>query len=65
MHRALVTPADITDKGIRLLVNTTDIPEGLSQDVSDVFWVYICEAVPAGYIQIYTKKNLEELGFLT
>lgn len=65
MHRASVTHADITDKGIRMLVNPYDIPEGLSQNVSDLYWVYISEAVSRGYIQVYTKKNLEELGFLT
>jgi len=49
------------DKGSRVLVNANDIPEGLSQDVSDVYWIYISEQVTAGYVQVYNKKNLEEL----
>ena len=65
MFRATVTAADIETKGIRLLVNPYDIPEGLSQDVSDVWWIFISEAVQKGYIQVYSKKNLEEFGFLT
>lgn len=65
MFLASVTQDDIEVKGIRLLVNANDIPEGLTEAVSDMHWIYITEAVPQGYIQIYTKKNLEELGFLT
>lgn len=61
MFRASVTHADIVDKGCRVLVNTIDIPEGLSQDISDVFWIYISEQVTPGYVQVYNKKNLEEL----
>lgn len=61
MFQASVTRADIEDKGIKVLVNPNDIPEGLSQDVSDSTWIYISEQVTAGYVLVYNKKNLEEL----
>ena len=64
MFRAAVTQADIEGKGLKLLVNPYEIPEGLSQDVSDVWWIFISEAVQKGYIQVYNKKNLEEFGFI-
>ena len=61
MFRASVTVGDIVDKGNRVLVNANDIPQGLSQDVSDIFWIYISEQVTPGYVIVYNKKNLEEL----
>jgi len=61
MFRASVTLADIEDKGSRVLVNPNDIPQGLTQDVSDIYWIYISEQITAGYILVYNKKNLEEL----
>jgi len=61
MFRASVTAADIEDKGSRVLVNANDIPVGMTQDVSDVYWIYISEQVTPGYVLVYNKKNLEEL----
>lgn len=49
---------DIKKGEVRVIIHPDMIPDGLSQDVSDQYWLYISENVYSGYVVCMPKKDI-------